>query len=836
MPFAGNDIPALPIDSALPDLKNALEHGQNALLVAAPGAGKTTRVPLALADAHFLGGKRIVMLEPRRIVARAAARYMARIAGGEVGEFVGYSVRFDQQVSQATRIEVVTEGTLVRRMQRDPTVKDTGLLIFDEFHERSLEGDLGLAMAREIQEAFRPDLRILVMSATLDEQKLALLLKGAPVIKAEGRLFPVTVHHAGGARRQTVAAEVAAQTVKALARHQESILAFLPGEAEIRRALEILTPHETATTKFLPLFGSLSAQEQDQAIEPSPPGKRKVVLATTLAETSLTIEGIGVVIDGGFKRVPQFDPASGMTRLETVRVSQSAAEQRRGRAGRLAPGVCYRLWPEAENRALSPHDVPEILQADLAPLVLDLAQWGARDASLLPFLDAPPPGALAQARDLLKVQGAIDEALNITPHGRAMASLPLHPRLSHLVVRGGAFGSLELACDIAALLSERDILNANSDASLMTRLDILHGKGPGGAIAVHEGALKRVKEVKRQIERIARSLPFEVRTGDHGLDAGELLALAYTDRIAQAREDPGSFRLFNGGGAVIDAADPLAREKFLAVATTDGKSSNARIRLAAPLRQDAIERLFAPQIRTMPSLEWDKRSKSVIAREQTTLGALVISERPMTQADPDRVADALIEGIRQAGLQALPGIEKIQTLQHRLRHLRRLEPEEWPDLSDERLLADLDTWLKPNVYGMSRLEHVARIDAHAAVLQLLTHAQRTRLDALAPVRFTVPTGHSVQLDYSPEEGPELNVKLQEMFGTQTVPLIAKGRLPLRIVLLSPAGRPLAITQDMASFWSNAYPQVRSEMRGRYPKHFWPENPLTALPTRGRKPK
>ena len=819
-------VETLPIAHVLPEIAAALAASPRVVLVAPPGAGKTTRVPPALMDAGFLGGRRIVMLAPRRVAARAAARHMAALLGEAPGGRVGYQVRFESRRSAATRIEVVTEGILTRRMLADAALDEVGLLIFDEFHERSLEADLGLALALDIQDTIRPDLRILVMSATLEAEGLSRLLGDAPIVRAQGRRYPVETIHAGRSLRQTVAEVVARHVEAVLSRHPGSVLAFLPGEAEIRRAGERLAagglPRDVTV---LPFHGSLGGDQQDEAIAPSASGRRKVVLATTLAETSLTIDGIGIVVDSGFKRVPQFDPATGMSRLRTVRVSLAAAEQRRGRAGRLGPGVCYRLWPEEEERALPLHDTPEILQADLAPLALSLALWGAAEDSELRFLDAPPAGALAQGRELLRSLGALDKDGRITEHGRAMAALPLHPRLAHMVLKGKERGSGATAAAIAALLSERDLVDGRDDADLSTRLARLaSGRGPGS---------RRAGAAAAQIRRIA-GIGNEATTGDEG---GALLALAYPDRVAQARDKAGRFRMANGGGAVLDAADRLSQSPFLAIATTDGDPTQARIRLAAPIDRETIRQLFADRIDEAEQLHWDKRSGSVVAVVRERLGGLVLSERPIARPDPDRVGDAMLDGVRQLGLEALAWSEGARALIRRVETLRGVAPQEdLPDLGADHLRATLDGWLKPHLHGMTRREDLHGVDTERALAALLSHRQRQRLEALMPLRFVTPAGSSIAIDYESEDGPALQVKLQEMFGVRQVPAIAEGRLKLKIVLVSPAGRPLAVTRDLESFWANAYPQVRSEMRGRYPKHAWPDDPLTAPPTRGRKPR
>jgi ATP-dependent helicase HrpB len=813
-------LPALPIDDILDALSQGLERSANAVLVAEPGAGKTTRVPLALNKAPWLKGEKIVMLEPRRVAARAAARFMALGLDEEVGETVGYRVRFDSRVTAKTRIEIVTEGVLTRKLQADAMLEGIGLLIFDEFHERSLEGDLALALTLEVQEALRPDLKILVMSATLEAEALAELLGQAPVFRSRGRLFPVQTIHCDRSSRRMVATDVAEATKTALAQHQGSVLAFLPGEAEIRRAQEALKPSSLGRSiDVLPLYGSLSPKEQDRAIAPAPPGRRKVVLATTIAETSLTIEGVSIVIDGGFKRTPRFDPGAGMTRLETVRVSAAAAEQRRGRAGRLGPGVCYRLWPEAEMLALAPYDMPEILSVDLAPFLLDLASSGISDPSRLKLMTPPPSGALAQARDLLFRLGAIDQRGLISTHGTTMAGLPLHPRLAHMVIRGKELGQGVLAAEIAAILEERDVLQGQGDANIASRIELLR----------RDRRLARAKLAAAQIQRMAG-----ITSPDSEGDAGELVALAYSERIAQARDRRGFFRMANGQGAILDESDALAGEKFLAVATTDGSSANARIFLAAPLAQESIESLFGEHIETRTEVRWDKRAQAVSAKVERRLGALVLDERSIENADAEAMVEAMIEGVKSLGIQVLPWSEKARALQNRVMTMRRLDPQgAWPDVSDETLGRSAHEWLKPFLYGKSRRQHLAKIDMARALRSLVPAHLLRKLDTLLPERITVPSGSEIGIDYAGET-PVLRVKLQEMFGARSLRPLAEGRLKLKIELLSPAGRPLAVTQDLASFWANAYAQVRAEMRGRYPKHPWPEDPLTAPAVRGPK--
>ena len=805
-----------PVDQIIPRLSDALAKGPAALLVAEPGAGKTTRVPLKLLDAPWLKNQKIVMLEPRRLAARNAAHRMAETLGEEVGGTVGYTVRLERRVSAKTRIEVVTEGILTRRLQQDPELAGTGLVIFDEFHERSLDADFGLALTLDIQRGLRDDLKILVMSATLDAARVAAHLGDAPVIDAPGRVFPVETRHLDKAQRQTISADAVRAVHRALDETDKSILVFLPGEAEIRRTEEALNaaglPRNTVVR---PLYGAMSFAEQDAAIRPSPPGERKIVLATTIAETSLTIDGIGAVIDCGFKRVPRFDPATGMTALETVRVSLASADQRRGRAGRLGPGVGYRLWPEAESRALKPHDEPEIFVADLAPLVLELAAWGVTDPTSLPWLDPPPAAPFAQAQDLLKRLEALDAENKITAMGKQMVRLPLHPRLAHMVVRGNS----ALAADLAAMLSERDGLPRTAGVDITSRLSAIRG-----------GARDRIRQTAKQIRQIAG-----IKDEDPDVSPGVLVAYAFPDRIAQARGGDRRYRLSGGGGAVLPEHDTLVTQDFLAVATTDGASGDQKIFLAAPLSLKEIEEHFEDQIEARDGVFWDSRAKAVSASKSRRLGALVLEEKPSTKADPTLIADAMTQGVREMGLASLPWTEGAKILRARVMFLRRLFPEEgWPDLSDEALLASLEDWLAPFLAGISRRAHLDRLDMHQIIQSLIPHELARKMDRLAPVRIEVPSGADVRIDYETEGDPVLRVRLQEMFGLARTPAIAEGRSPLRIELLSPAGRPLAVTQSLDTFWTNGYPGVRSDMRGRYPKHAWPEDPLNAAPVKPRR--
>jgi ATP-dependent helicase HrpB len=808
---------SLPVDEALPRLKQALRGGNAAVLVAPPGAGKTTRVPLALLDAPWLGDAKIVMQEPRRLAARAAARRMAATLGEPVGETVGYRVRLDTKVGPRTRIEVVTDGLFLRMLQDDPSLDGIGCVIFDELHERGLETDLSFALVREAQTALRDDLRVIAMSATLDPGPVSDRLGGAPVIESAGRMFPVDTRYLDRDPAGRVEDNVASAIRRALAEQHGSALVFLPGVGEIRRVEERLDLG--GNLDVAPLYGDLSPADQDRAIAPSPAGRRKVVLATSIAETSLTIEGVRIVIDSGLMRVPRFSLRSGMTRLETVRVSQASADQRRGRAGRLEPGVCYRLWPEESQRGLLPFTPPEILDADLAPLALELALWGASDATL-PWLTPPPAASLATARGLLVDLGALDKTGAITPHGRAMARLGQHPRLAHLVLKGRELGQGRIAALLAAILSERDFLRlppGQRDVDLRHRVDIaLSGK--------RDGALRLIQEQARRL--MPRG------AGDDQPDVsmtGALLALAYPDRIGRRRPGTNRYLLSGGRGAALPDGDPMANEEFLVVADLDGSSQDARIFLAAPIGLSEIEELFAEQIVDEEALQWSEREGVVLARRRRRLGALLLEDKPLANPDADKLKAAMIEGIRQLGLGALPWSDDLSKWRERVAFLRT-QDEGWPDLSDKALLGSLDTWLAPFLDGVSRRSHLARIDLVAALKSLVPWDKQRELDRLAPTHVEVPSGSRVPIDYSNAAEPTLSVRLQEMFGLVDTPRIAGSKVPLTIHLLSPARRPVQVTRDLASFWANGYKAVKGELKGRYPRHYWPDDPLIAEPT------
>jgi len=824
----------LPVDVTLPALSAALARGRNAVLQAPPGAGKTTRVPLALLTAPWLQGRRIVMLEPRRIAARAAAHYMAAQLGEQTGETVGYRVRMDSRVSARTRIEVVTEGVLTRRLQDDPSLGDVGLVIFDEFHERNLQADLGLALCLEIQAALREDLHLLVMSATLDGAPVAHLLGDAPLITSEGRSYPIDTrylpddarHHSSGPQ----AAHVAAVLRRVLAEEEGSVLVFLPGVADIKRVERLLQENAVpADVTVAPLYGDLGIDAQERAIRPVPAGHRKVVLATAIAETSLTIEGVRVVIDSGWARAPRFDPMSGMTRLVTTRVSRASADQRRGRAGRLGPGVCYRLWSEGEHDRLAEFNRPEITETDLAPLALELAQWGG-DPAALSWLDAPPPAAYAQARGLLQDLGALDPRGAVTAHGRAMAALPVHPRLAHMLLRANADGQGALACDVAALLGERDVLKGVRASDVRPRLDALRGAPVAGA---DRAACARVRKAAEQYRRLLGVGAAAAHDSD---GAGLMLAYAYPDRIAQRR--PGSeprYRLANGRGAYFAEHEPLSGEPYIVAAELDGAAREARIFLAAALTAAEIEDRCADLITQRDFVAWDAKSESVQARRQRRLGELIFADAPLPAPDPAAVTAALLAGIRTLSLDALPWTDGLRRWCERVAFLRRVAGPAWPDVGDAALLAQLEDWLAPYLLHCSRRSHLAGVDLAAALGGLLTWEQQRELDTLAPTHLAVPSGSRVALDYG-NDPPVLAVRLQEMFGARDTPRLAGGKAAVLLHLLSPARRPVQVTQDLAGFWQRSYHDVKKDLKGRYPKHYWPDDPLQAEPTARAKPR
>jgi ATP-dependent helicase HrpB len=833
---------SLPIDTVLPRLKAALSSGPAAVLQAPPGAGKTTRVPLALLEAPWLKGRRIVMLEPRRLAARAAAMRMADVLGETVGQTIGYRVRMDTRVGPTTRIELLTEGVLTRMLQSDPGLTGVGLVIFDEFHERHLESDLGLALCLDLQGVLNPGLRILVMSATFETEPVAQLLGGATVIRCAGRQFPVDTRYVSPRREISLESTVVDTVLSATRAEPGSILVFLPGSAEIRRVLTMLQSARLGVEwLLLPLFGNLSKEEQDQAIAPAPPGRRKIVIATNIAETSLTIEGIRVVVDSGFMRAPRFDVRSGMTRLTTLPVSRASADQRRGRAGRMQPGVCYRLWTEEAHRTLAARNTPEILQSDLASLVLELALWGIDDPSLLKWLDPPPSAAWSQAGGLLMELGALDAHGRATDHGRRMARLPLHPRLAHMVLMAERHHLGDVACHLAAVLSERDFVKfpaGEYDSDLRLRLDLMAGQREGkmmevGRFTVDRSACRRCLRLADALRLRLGLMPQPAPRGE----IGRVLAWAYPDRIGQRRPGAsGRFLLTNGRGAFFPAPEPLASEDYIVAADLDGERREARIFLAAACDLTVILEDFKTALQHPDKIEWDRRTQAVSLERSLNLGALTLKSLPAPDADPLKIRAAMIEGIREAGLGCLPWTPSLQRWRERVLFVKRtMGAESWPDLSDTALLAALEDWLGPHIGGITRLGGLKGIDLGKALRGMLSWEQGRRLEELAPTHIGVPSGSRIRVDYAGEI-PVLAVRVQEMFGCSDTPRVAGGRQPVVLHLLSPAGRPVQVTQDLAGFWAGSYDQVKKEMRGRYPRHHWPDDPLHASPTRRAKRK
>ena len=812
----------LPIHDALPALRAALRAGPNAVLVAPPGAGKTTVVPLALLDEPWAAGAKLIVLEPRRLAARAAATRMAQTLGEAVGATVGFRVRLQSRVSAATRVEVVTDGVFTRMILDDPALEGVAAVLFDEAHERSLDADLGLAFALDAQAVLRPDLRLLAMSATLDGAALARLMGEAPVIESLGRAYPVETRYLGRDAALRLEDDVARAVRRALAQEEGGVLAFLPGQGEIRRCAERLAESvRDPAVDVAPLYGALDPVEQDRAVSPAAPGRRKVVLATSIAETSLTLEGVRVVVDAGFARVPRFDPASGLTRLETVRVSRAAADQRRGRAGRTAPGVCYRLWDEAQTRGLTPFTAPEIAESDLAGVALSLAAWGARDPASLCFLDPPPAGAFAEARRLLVELGALDAEGGLTAHGRRMAGFGLPPRLSHMVLEGARLGAGPRAARIAALLGERGLGGRGAD--LTERLGRLDGERSPRATDARALAARWAKAAGGVLS-------------DDAPSDGRLLALAFPERVARARGAPGEFRLVSGRGAVLDAADALARSPWLAVGELAGGGVRDRILTAAALDEAEVLEAFADRIIVEETVEVDAEGR-VTARRVSRLGRLVVEARPLDRPDPQRLAEALLARVRADGVAALPWSEAAIGLRARVAFLRTLEPAAaWPDLSEAALQDELEAWLGPLLAGITRLDALAAGDLHAALLALVPWELQRRLDADAPIRLVTPAGTSAAIDYAAGGGPRAEVRVQELYGLAEHPMLAGGRAPLTLALLSPARRPVQVTRDLPGFWRGSWREVRSEMRGRYPRHPWPEDPLAAVPTTRAKPR
>ena len=824
MPFETS----LPIDEALPELTAALRAGSTAVLVAPPGAGKTTRVPLVLAQEPWSDGRKIIVLEPRRLAARAAASRMAATLGEPVGATVGYRVRFGSKVSRKTRIEVVTEGIFTRMVLDDAGLEGVAAVLFDEFHERSLDADFGLALARDVQLGLRDDLRLLVMSATIDGARIARALGNVPVIESQGRAFEVDTRYVGRDPRTPIEREVADTVARALRAEPGSVLAFLPGAGEIRRTETFLRERITdPLVDVVALYGALEAAVQDRAIAPAPAGRRKVVLATSIAETSLTIEGVRIVVDCGLSRVPRYEPDVGLTRLETVRVSRASADQRRGRAGRTEPGVCYRLWDEPQTASLQAAQEPEILSADLASFVLDLAQWGVADPAALCFLDQPPRAALAEAKSLLVALGAIDGDGRMSDMGRQLRQLPLPPRLARMVVSAAKFGEAEHAAAIALLLTERGL--GGQDVDLAHRFE-----------ALRRDRSRRAEEARAMARRWAELAGSENAAGD--LSPGVLLALAYPDRVARNRGAGGAagvaaaFVLANGRGAHVESTSALAREPYLAVAEISGSAAQGRIVLAAALSLTEIEQHFSEKIENRDEVSFDEKSLSLRGRRLRRLGAVTLTEQTMRVEASEATARMLAEGIARVGIERLPWSKALRQWRDRVMFLRRHEGEEWPELSGAGLAATAASWLASALDGKTALAELGAEDLSEAMHAMLPWKLKRRLDEEAPTHFAAPSGSVVPIDYEAEEGPKLSIRVQELFGLASHPAIAGGRVPLVVELLSPAHRPVQVTRDLPGFWRGSYAAVKTEMKGRYPRHPWPDDPLTAPPTRRAKPK
>lgn len=830
----------LPVDSIIAAILTALAEGKPVIVQAPPGSGKSTRIPVALLEAAWLGNQKILMLEPRRLAAVNLAGWIARQRQEAVGGTIGYAIRFERKVSAATRLEIVTEGLLTRRLQSDPFLDSVGAVIFDEFHERTIHADTALALCLELQQTVRPDLRIVVMSATLDADKLAALLPQARVVSSAGGIHPVAVHHCGSFAADPVKSTV--QTVSQALREQPGdILAFLPGAGEIRRALSLLQEqHAADAVLFLPLYGDIPFSEQQRVLLPT--DRRKVVLATNIAETSLTIEGITVVVDAGLVRRLRYDRSRALERLTTERISRAAAAQRAGRAGRLQAGVCYRLWSVHEHNALLPFDPPEILTADLGELALNLALWGINEPCQLTWVDPPPLAALDEARRTLRLLGALDAANRITPIGRRMASLPLTPRLARLLLAAVDSGNGPLGADIAAILAERDFKRGSrqpvsaTSSDLVDRLEILHDWRRSGKRSLSGGsdsaALAAVARLATQLRRLAAA-----GEGEYQLSVATvslLAANAFPDRIA-ARREPGSRRylLVNGKGAVLDPTSGVIDAAFLVVIAMDGgDGGDGRIFAASALSLDAIRSAFAPAITRQRRAVWDQTLQRVTAREEESLGAVVLQSRTV-RAEAVEVSTAVLDSLGRASERSiLRKAPSAGQLQSRVLFLRAVFPDDdWPDVSDSGLLATAADWLPGIIAVQEKPERFSGVELAAVIHLLLGWKKRELLDQLAPTHLQAPSGSRIQLDYSGGDGPVMAVKLQELFGLATTPTVAAGRTAVMIHLLSPAGRPMQVTRDLASFWNSVYPDVKKELKGRYPKHPWPDDPWSALPTR-----
>jgi len=820
-------VKSFPIDIILPELLTAIAGNRTVILSAEPGAGKTTRVPVALLGQSWLGEKKIIMLEPRRIAARRAAVYMAQMRNEKAGESIGYRIRGESRVGSGTKIEIVTEGILTRMIQDDPALPGIGIIIFDEYHERTIHADLGLALSLEVQEHLRPDLRLLLMSATLDGVSISQFLGNVPIVHSDGKIFPVRLQYAPvNSDIQQIERSAAAAVNRSLADDKGDILVFLPGQREIRRVESLLEEIRNDPSVVIHLlFGEAEYEKQQAALTPDPNGRRKIILSTNIAETSVTIEEVRVVIDSGLMRSVRFDPRRGMSGLVTATVSQASARQRMGRAGREDAGVCYRLWTEQRQNELQKFSEPEILAADLAPLVMEFAQWENAEGKGLRFPDPPPESHLNQARNLLNRLGAVSVNGTLTDHGKAMRELSVHPRLAHMLIKGKEFGFGSLACDIAALLEERDILRGETegDVDLASRLYELRKNDSRNA--VHRD------RIRKQSERLRQQLG--IRQNDDSTDhIGMALALAYPERVGKRKDANGvRYQLSGNMTASLPAKSYVSREEYIAVGDVDGAGSDVKIFLAAAVSEEEIRKAFGDQIETTDEIFWNEKEASVVSRRVTRFGSIELSESALNGAS-EKIREGMLTGIRQMGLESLPWNDEALSIKRRSEWLRKglFVGDEWIDLSDEHLLRTAEEWLGPFLGGITKRTQLQKLDMVSIIRSIFSFQQMKELERLAPTHLTVPTGSRIALDYSGDI-PILPVRLGEMFGETETPTVAGGKVKVLLHLLSPARRPVAVTQDLPSFWKNAYVEVRKDMRGDYPKHYWPENPLEAEPTR-----
>ncbi|WP_054958416.1 ATP-dependent helicase HrpB [Paenibacillus dakarensis] len=829
----------LPIQGVLPLLKETFRKHNSAVLIAEPGAGKTTQTPIAFLDEPWLTGKKIIMLEPRRLAARAAATYMASMIGEPVGRTIGYRVRMESRTGRETVIEVVTEGILTRMLQSDPELSDVAMIIFDEFHERSIHADTGLALSLEAQSVLREDLKLLVMSATLDAEPVASLMGDAPIIHCTGRSFPVKTIYA---KVGSLGLEQACSKViqRALSEEDGDVLVFLPGVGEIRRTAQELGCADLPGNIIIrELYGQLSPEKQDEALRPAIEGQRRIILSTSIAETSLTIEGIRIVVDSGMMRTEVFSPRTGLPQLITKRVSRASADQRRGRAGRLAPGTCYRLWSEEEHAHLLKMSLPDIRQSDLTPLALELAVWGVRNPEQLSWLDMPPAAVFEQGRELLKQLGALDNSGAVTEHGRRMAELGMHPRLAHMLLSGKEVGHGALACRLAVLLQERDIFSgqeAAADRDITSRVEqILHLEQGLSHFHKSEGKKGTIKRMIQEIHHLCRLLGLSMDTKQVDVNSvGLVLSFAYPDRIAKNRGG-GSFLLRSGRGAALKSTQPLSKAAYIVAAAVDDKGTDGTIQLASALDEEFIWRYYSNEITDVKEVVWDSSAGAVRARVKRTLGALVLKEQVYEQPLAEELSAAVLEGIRREGLSLLPWPKQAIQFRQRLQFMSLHNPG-WPDVSDEALLDQLEDWLEPYLQGVRSRQALQKLHTGSLLENLLSWDQRQQLNQDAPTHIKAPGGSSIAIDYQDPSKPVMAVRLQEMFGLSETPRIAGGRVPLTIHLLSPAQRPVQVTSDLSSFWHSGYFEVKKDLKGRYPKHYWPDDPLQAMPTNRTKAK